>query len=45
MVKIEKTCQTDNDYIVKFLDDLKLLTRRGNPDEKISEGNQIYTLN
>ena len=39
MVKFEKRRQRDDKSIDKFLDDLELLRRRSNPDEKISEGN------
>ena len=39
MVKVEKRRQRDDDSIDKFLDDLELLRRRSNPDEKISEWN------
>ena len=37
MVKFEKWRQRDDDSIDKFLDDLDLLRRRSNPDERISE--------
>ena len=36
MVKFEKRRQRDDESIDKFLDDLKLLRRRSNPDEGIS---------
>ena len=39
MVKYEKRRQRDDESIGKFLDDLELLRRRSNPDEKISERN------
>ena len=39
MVKFEKRRQRDDESIYKFLDDLELLRRRSNPDEKISERN------
>ena len=39
MVKFEKGRQRDDKSIDKFLDDLELLRRRSNPDEKISERN------
>ena len=39
MVKFEKRHQRDDKSIVKFLDDLDLLRRRSNPDERISERN------
>ena len=39
MVKFEKRRQRDDESIDKFLDDLELLRRRSNPDEKISERN------
>ena len=39
MVKIEKRRQRVNEFIDKFLDDLELLRRRSNPDERISERN------
>ena len=37
MVKFEKRRQRDDESIDKFLDDLELLRRRSNPDERISE--------
>ena len=37
MVKFERKHQRDNESIDKFLDDLELLRRRGNPDERSSE--------
>ena len=37
MVKFEKRRQRDDEAIDKFLDDLELLRRRSNPDERISE--------
>ena len=39
MVKFEKGRQRDDEYIDKFMDDLELLRRRSNPDERISERN------
>ena len=39
MVKFEKRRQRDDESIDKFLDDLELLRRRSNPDEKKSERN------
>ena len=39
MVKFEKRRQRDDESIDKFLDDLELLRRRSNPDEKLSERN------
>ena len=39
MVKFERRRQRDDESINKFLDDLELLKRRSNPDERISEGN------
>ena len=39
MVKFEKRRQRDEESIDKFLDDLELLRKRSNPDEKISERN------
>ena len=39
MVKFEKRRQRDDDSIDKFLDDLELLRRRSNPDERTSERN------
>ena len=39
MVKFEKRRQRDDKSIDKFLNDLELLRRRSNPDEKISERN------
>ena len=39
MVKFEKRHQRDDESIDKFLDDLELLRRRSNPDERISERN------
>ena len=39
MVKFEKRRQRDDELIDKFLDDLELLRRRSNPDEKKSERN------
>ena len=39
MVKFEKRRQRDGESIDKFLDDLELLRRRSNPDEKTSERN------
>ena len=37
MVRFEKRRQRDDESIDKFLDDLELLRRRSNPDERISE--------
>ena len=39
MVKFEKRRQRDDESIDRFLDDLELLRRRSNPDERISERN------
>ena len=39
MVKFEKRRQRDDKSIDKFLDDLELLRRRSNPDERLSEQN------
>ena len=39
MVKFEKRRQRDDETIDNFLDDLELLRRRSNPDERISERN------
>ena len=39
MVKFEKRRQRDDESIDKFLDDLELLRRGSNPDERISERN------
>ena len=39
MVKFEKRRQREDESIDKFLDELELLRRRSNPDEKISERN------
>ena len=39
MEKFEKRRQRDDESIEKFLDDLELLRRRSNPDERISERN------
>ena len=39
MVKFEKRRQRDDESIDKFMDDLELLRRRSNPDERISERN------
>ena len=39
MVKFDKRRQRDDESIDKFLDDLELLRRRSNPDERISERN------
>ena len=39
MVKFEKRRQRDDESIDKFWDDLELLRRRSNPDERISERN------
>ena len=39
MAKFEKRRQRDDESIDKFLDDLELLRRRSNPDERISERN------
>ena len=43
MVKFEKRRQRDDESIDKFLDDLELLRRRSNPDERISERNGNYS--
>ena len=37
MVEFEKRRQKDDESIDKFLNDLELLRRRSNPDERISE--------
>ena len=42
MVKFEKRRQRDDESIDKFLDDLELLRRRSNPDERISERNLAF---
>ena len=39
MVKFKKKHQRDDEFIDKILDDLELLRRRSNPDERISERN------
>ena len=39
MVKFEKRRQSDDESIDKFSDDLELLRRRSNPDERMSERN------
>ena len=39
MAKFEKRRQRDDESIDKFLDDLELLRRKSNPDERISERN------
>ena len=39
MVKFQKRRQRDDESNYKFLDDLELLRRRSNPDERISERN------
>ena len=39
MVKFEKRRQRDDESIDKFLDDLELLRKRSNPDERITERN------
>ena len=39
MVRFEKRRQSDDESIDKFLDDLELLRRRSNPEERISERN------
>ena len=39
MVKFEKRRQRDDETIDKFLNDLELLRRRSNPDERLSERN------
>ena len=44
MVKFEKRRQRDDESIDKFLDDLELLRRRSNPDERISERNLAIAL-
>ena len=41
MVKFEKRRQRDDKSIDKFLDDLELLRRRSNPDERISKRNLV----
>ena len=41
MVKYEKRRQRDDESIDKFLDDLELLRRRSNPDERTSERNLV----
>ena len=41
MVKFEKRRQRDDESIDKFLNDLKLLRRRSNHDERISEQNLV----
>ena len=43
MVKFEKRCQRDVESIDKFLDDIELLRRRSNPDNRISERNLSIT--
>ena len=45
MVKFEKRRQRDDESIDKFLDDLELLRRRSNPDERISERNLAIASN
>ena len=45
MVKCEKRSQRDEESIDKFLDDLELLRRRSNPDERISERNLAIASN
>ena len=45
MVKFETRRQRDEEYIDKFLDDLELIRRRSNPDEKISERNLAIASN
>ena len=42
MVKFEKRRQRDDESIDKFLDNLELLRRRSNPDERISERNLAF---
>ena len=44
MVKFEKRRQRDDKSIDKFLDDLKLLRRRSNPDKRTSERNLEKTM-
>ena len=39
MVNFEKRRQNDDDFLDKFLDELELLRRRCNPDERILERN------
>ena len=39
MMKFEKMRQRDDESIDKFSDDLELLIRTSNPDERISERN------
>ena len=38
-MKFEKRRERDDESIDKFLDDLELLRRRSNPDERFSEQN------
>ena len=45
MVKFEKRRQRDDESIDKFLDDLELLRRRSNLDERISERNLAIASN
>ena len=45
MVKCEKRRQRHDESIDKFLDDLELLRRRNNPDERISERNLAIASN
>ena len=44
MVKFEKRRQRDDESIGKFLDDLELLRRRSNPDERVWEWNLAIAL-
>ena len=43
MVKFEKRRQKDDESIDKFLNDLELLRKRINPDERITERNLAIT--
>ena len=45
MVMFEKRRQRDDESIDKFLDDLELLRKRSNPDERISERNLAIVSN
>ena len=44
MTKFEKRLQRVNQFIDKFLDDLELLRRRSNPDEKSQKKLRNFTL-
>ena len=44
MVKFEKRRQRDDESIEKFLEDLELLKRRSNPDDRKSERNLAIAL-